>query len=404
MEENDKSQPGVAGKTFRYDLWRGGFDGVLDTGTNTFNLFIAIRYFDAGTGAKSLIAAAPWIGMVLSLALVHYASKTGAKKSICGSIPAIATGFFLVLAALSDKLGIFTTLILLAYLFKSAILPFLTSIYNDNYPSDQRGELFSRPLQMTVGVSVCFGFLASHALDLSLDYYVYIYLFLGFCGFGKAFAIFSLPSKNIEKGYENPFGNLKYLFKDRLFGYVLLTWFIMGFANLWIQPLRVDYVTSSQWGIEGSATLVNLIVNIIPHTMLLLFLPFWGRLFDRVNFIVLRICLNILFASGIALFFLTKDPVIIGIGSGLIGVAFSGGSIAWNLWVTKFAPPGKATAYMSVHVFLTGIRGTVGPALGFWTVGKIGPRAIGFISAGMMAIATLMLIPEIKHGKIDKKS
>jgi hypothetical protein len=404
MEENDKSQPGVAGKTFRYDLWRGGFDGVLDTGTNTFNLFIAIRYFDAGTGAKSLIAAAPWIGMVLSLALVHYASKTGAKKSNCGSIPAIATGFFLVLAALSDKLGIFTALILLAYLFKSAILPFLTSIYNDNYPSDQRGELFSRPLQMTVGVSVCFGFLASHALDLSLDYYVYIYLFLGFCGFGKAFAIFSLPSQNIEKGYENPFGNLKYLFKDRLFGYVLLTWFIMGFANLWIQPLRVDYVTSSQWGIEGSATLVNLIVNIIPHTMLLLFLPFWGKLFDRVNFIVLRICLNILFASGIALFFLTKDPVIIGIGSGLIGVAFSGGSIAWNLWVTKFAPLGKATAYMSVHVFLTGIRGTIGPALGFWTVGKIGPRAIGFISAGMMILATLMLVPEIKHGKIDKKS
>ncbi len=404
MEENDKSQPGVAEKTFRYDLWRGGFDGVLDTGTNTFNLFIAIRYFDAGSGEKSLIAAAPWIGMVLSLVLVHYASKTGAKKSICGSLPAVATGIFLILAALADRLSIFAVLILIAYIFKSAILPFLTSIYNDNYPSDQRGELFSKPLQMTVGISVLFGFLASQALDLSLDNYVYIYLFLGLCGLGKAFAIFSIPSKNIEKGYENPFGNLKYIFKDRLFGYVLLTWFIMGFANLWIQPLRVDYVTSREWGIEGSATLVNLIVNIIPHTLLLLFLPFWGKLFDKVNFITLRIFLNILFASGIALFFSTKDPVIIGIGSGLIGVAFSGGSIAWNLWITKFAPPGKATAYMSVHVFLTGIRGTVGPALGFWTVGKIGPRAIGFISAGMMIIATLMLIPEIKHGKIDKES
>ena len=404
MEENDKSQLGVARKTFRYDLWRGGFDGVLDTGTHTFNLFIAISYFDASSSEKSLIAAAPWIGMVLSLVLVHYASKTGAKKSLCGSIPALATGVFLVLAALANKIGVFITLILLAYILKAAILPFLTSIYNDNYPSDQRGTLFSKPLQMTVGVSVCFGFIASYALDLSLDNYVYIYLFLGLCGIGKAFAIFSIPTKNIEKGYENPFGNLKYIFKDRLFGYVLLTWFIMGFANLWIQPLRVDYVTSSEWGIEGSASLVNLIINIIPHSMLLLFLPLWGKLFDRINFITLRIFLNILFASGIALFFSTKDPVIIGIGSGLIGVAFSGGSIAWNLWVTKFSPPGKATAYMSVHVFLTGIRGTVGPALGFWTVGKIGPRAIGFISAGMMAIATLMLIPEIKHGKINEKS
>ena len=89
-------------------------------------------------------------------------------------------------------------------------------------------------------------------------------------------------------------------------------------------------------------------------------------------------------------------------GSALIGIAFSGGSIAWNLWVTKFAPPGKATAYMSVHVFLTGVRGTIGPMLGFWTAGKVGPRAIGFISAGMMVIATLMLIPEINRGKVRK--
>ena len=208
--------------------------------------------------------------------------------------------------------------------------------------------------------------------------------------------------KIIERESKNPFSNLKYLFKDKLFGYVLFTWFIMGFANLWVQPLRIDYLTSSQWGIEGSATLVNLIVNIIPHIMFLLFLPFWGKLFDKINFITLRICLNILFACGIALFFSTNNPIIIAIGSGLIGIAFSGGSIAWNLWVTKFAPPRKATAYMSVHVFLTGIRGMFGPALGFWTVEKIGPRSIGIVSAILMCLATLMLIPVIKYGKSKK--
>ena len=303
MEEKENSKESVTGKTFRFDLWRGGFDGILDTGTNTFNLFIAIRYFDAGIQEKSLIASAPWIGMIFSIVLVHLASKTGAKKSLCASIPAIGTGVFLILSAISDRLGVFTALVILAYLFKSAILPFLTSIYNDNYPSDQRGVLFSKPLQMTVGISVVFGFIASQLLDKSLDNYIYIYIFLGFCGLGKAFSIFSMPTQTIEKGYVNPFGNLKYLITDRLFGYVLITWFIMGFANLWVQPLRVDYLTSSQWGIEGSASLVNLIVNIIPNTFLLIFLPFWGKLFDKVNFITLRICLNILFASGIALFF-----------------------------------------------------------------------------------------------------
>ena len=85
-------------------------------------------------------------------------------------------------------------------------------------------------------------------------------------------------------------------------------------------------------------------------------------------------------------------------GSALIGAAFAGGSIAWNLWVTKYAPSGKTGAYMSVHVCLTGIRGTIGPILGYWTVNLIGAQKIGVLSFAMMILATLMLIPEIKHG------
>jgi zinc transporter ZupT len=54
---------------------------------------------------------------------------------------------------------------------------------------------------------------------------------------------------------------------------------------------------------------------------------------------------------------------------------------------------------MSVHVFLTGVRGTLGPLVGFWTVQHIGAPAIGMVSFAMMMLATLMLIPEIKHGR-----
>lgn len=54
---------------------------------------------------------------------------------------------------------------------------------------------------------------------------------------------------------------------------------------------------------------------------------------------------------------------------------------------------------MSVHVALTGIRGTIGPIIGFWAVGQIGPTNIGLVSFAMMILATVMLIPEIKHGK-----
>tara|TARA_B100001105_G_C22044481_1_gene295495 strand:+ start:85 stop:441 length:357 start_codon:yes stop_codon:yes gene_type:complete len=109
--------------------------------------------------------------------------------------------------------------------------------------------------------------------------------------------------------------------------------------------------------------------------------------------------LNVLFGTGIALFFISKNLLIIGIGSALIGLAFAGGSIAWALWVTKYAPPGKVSAYMSVHVCLTGIRGTIGPIIGYWAAAKVGVTMTGWISCGLMVLATAMLLPEIKHGR-----
>jgi len=173
----------------------------------------------------------------------------------------------------------------------------------------------------------------------------------------------------------------------------------MGFANLWTLPLRVDYVTSTEWGIEGSAVFVAMIITVIPETLRMFFIPFWARLFDKMNFVVLRMILNLAFGGGVLLFFITPNPWVISAGSALIGIAFAGGSIAWNLWVIKYAPPGKTGAYMSVHVCLTGIRGTLGPLIGYWTVGLIGARYIGMVSCAMMLLATLMLIPEIKHGR-----
>jgi predicted MFS family arabinose efflux permease len=173
----------------------------------------------------------------------------------------------------------------------------------------------------------------------------------------------------------------------------------MGFANLWVLPLRVDYLTSSAYGIEGSALFVATLITIIPDFMRAFSAPLLAKLFDRINFVVLRMILNVIFALGVGLFFLTKDPYIFGLAAALIGIAFGGGTVAWGLWVTKYAPPGKVGAYMSVHVFLTGIRGTLGPLIGFWTVQHIGPSAIGMVSFAMMITATLMLIPEIKHGR-----
>lgn len=399
LEKSSAPDIGVTRKTFHCDLVRGFFRGMLTTGTQTFALFIAIRYFDAGYLSKSLIGSAPFIGMFLSLVLVHYAARTGLKKSLLGAIPSAICGVCLLWASQAHSLWAFSVLVAAAFIALSSLTPFLTSIYSDNYPPGQRGVFFSKSLMLTVAVSATFGFLASLLLDFDIKYFRLVFILLGIAAMIKAWAIFSMPTGTIEPNtHDHPLGNLKFVIKDRAFGYVLMTWFIMGFANLWVLPLRVDYVTSSSYGIQGSAMFVAIIITVIPDTMRLIFIPLWARLFDKMNFIVLRMILNTLFGLGIALFFFTRDPVIIAAGSALIGIAFAGGSIAWNLWVTKYAPPGKVAAYMSVHVGLTGIRGAIGPMIGFWAVGHIGPINIGLISLALMVVATAMLITEIGHG------
>lgn len=390
----------IVRRTYHCDLWRGGFEGLLATGSQTFCLFIAIRYFHAGETTKSFIAAAPFMGMFLSLILVHYAGGTGLRKSLWGAMPSLVTGFCLLFAAWSKSVEWFALFIVIAYIGRSALLPFLTDIYGDNYPPDLRGRYFARSLILTVAISAAFGFLGSSLLEFDIEYYTWLFTFLGLCGLAKAFAIYSMPAKIIEENsHRNPLGNLKYVIQDPSFGYVLLTWFIMGFANLWTLPLRVDYVASPAYGVEGSAIFVAMIITVIPDLMRMLFIPFWAKMFDRMNFVALRMVLNLLFAAGVFAFFISKNPWVIGFASALIGLSFAGGSIAWNLWVTRYAPPGKTAAYMSVHVCLTGVRGTLGPMIGYWATSQIGPVNVGLLSAGMMVVASLMLIPEIKHGR-----
>ena len=390
----------LAQETFRWDLLRGLFRGVLVSGIQTFALFIAIRFFKTDLYSKSLIASGPFLGMIFSLLLYHYASTTELKKSVCASMPVFIGGIFLVLSAASDSIWTYTLCVVPAFILLNSIDPFLTSMYNDNYPAYRRGALYSKVVVVMVLTSALSGFLGSLLMDHDPDFYRWILITMGVAGLGCGYALWHFPSGQIEThNHTNPFTNLKIIWEDRSFGYVLLTWFVMGFASLWVLPLRVDYLTSKTYGIEGSALFVATFITIIPELMKAFSAPLLAKLFDRINFIFLRMIINLIFGSGILLFFLTKDPFVIAFGSVLIGIAFGGGAVAWGLWVTKYAPPGKVGAYMSVHVFLTGVRGTLGPLIGFWTVRHIGPAGVGMVSLALMILATIMLIPEFRKGR-----
>ena len=181
-------------------------------------------------------------------------------------------------------------------------------------------------------------------------------------------------------------------------------WMLMGFANLMILPLRVEYLANSKYGVtwQGAALTtaqIALLVGVIPNLARLVMSPIWGRLFDHMNFFVLRIVLNLGFALGMLSFFGGDHVVWLVLGAIIYGISNSGGDVAWSLWVTKFAPPERVADYMSVHTFFTGLRGVLAPVVAFWLVGQFSLAAISWLGAIMIVFATLLLIPEIKFGK-----
>ncbi len=137
-------------------------------------------------------------------------------------------------------------------------------------------------------------------------------------------------------------------------------------------------------------------VSTIPSLTNLVFARFWGRLFDRMNFFVLRIILNSLFVAAIASFFIIGGNAGFVAGGFLFGMANSGGNVAWSLWVTKVAAPELVADYMGVHSFLTGVRGIIAPFLGFYLIEVMTMSALSWWALGSIVVGSLILVPEAR--------
>ena len=144
---------------------------------------------------------------------------------------------------------------------------------------------------------------------------------------------------------------------------------------------------------------IAFLTGVVPNSARLLLSPIWGWLFDRMNFFVLRVMVNLGFAAGILAFFTSESVAGLILGAIVYGISNAGGDVAWGLWVTKFAPPERVADYMSVHTFFTGVRGVLAPLLAFHLVAALGVETLGWVSVVLIVLASLLLVPEFRFGR-----
>lgn len=376
--------------TRRWERVRGTLYGAIRTVHRGIVLVIAIRVFEAGQIEKALLAGSFTFGLLLTPFILHYVNRLAIPVTRAAFYLFVASGISFLLSAVLPGFPAYFLGMLFGLGLTASASPLVTALWRQNIPAELRGRLFSR----VSFLGIIAGFIASLFSAWWIDRSVYSYrpliLFLAAASVIAAYSIRKIPSTPPQRRTDHPLSNLSYLWCDKAFGSVSLAYMLIGLANLATLPLRTEYIALSRYGMEYGSGMIVLIVTIIPELIRMPAVLLWGRIFDTMNFITVRMLMNAFFASSIIFFFIPSLTFQL-IGSVIFGLATGGGEVAWNLWVTKFAPPNRTAEYMSVHTFLTGVRGTVGPILGLYLVVHFNIQYVAWSSVGLILAATAIL-------------
>jgi len=382
-------------KTQRGELWRALFMSPMRAASiSGLFLLIALQYFNAPSGVKALIAAAPFIGLLLSPVLVYSVSWFGVSVTRASSAVLFVSAPCMMFVTLSKSYMSFVIGSVVCILLTAAIPPLVTALWRQNIPTDERGKKFSFISWTSMAAAlVAGGFFAYWLKDISRYRPILFFISIGL--FFASVAAFRIPSQSLKHTNKHPFSAISLLWKDSLFGYICVLWFVLGLANLATLPLRIEFVASGNYGMSYSPALTLVLMQIVPQIANLISMLIWGKLFDKLKFPILRIAINTFFVFSILLFFIPNLACQVA-GSFVFGIATGGGFIAWNLWVTKIAPHDKTADYMSVHTCLCGFRGIIAPFLAYHFLNGLGIYSIAWVCTGLIIIATIMFIPTIK--------
>jgi hypothetical protein len=139
---------------------------------------------------------------------------------------------------------------------------------------------------------------------------------------------------------------------------------LFGAGNLMLIAQMV-VVLSEQLHLSSGVQIA--ILSVVPLATLPLFMPYWARLFDGAHVVVYRARQGwalVIATIIMCLATFTGWLPMLWIGAIMLGAAYAGANLGWNLGHNDFASIGRAQHYMGVHVTLTGVRGAIAPPLG----------------------------------------
>ncbi len=393
--ERDSSPEEVARRTFRWDMIRSSLSGLMDAGWRIFALLVVTRYFDGSSFSKALVPAAFTIGLLSTPIALFYLPRLKLQTAKLCSLNYFLSAILFWIASLgSSSLWLFLGAGTIAAALLAQQMPLLVHIYSTNYPSGLRGKRVAYAISVSIAIAPVFGWFGGQLLEKDLSQFPILFQLMAAACVFSGICIYRVPSAVLQRSPSgNPLTHLSLAWKDKVFGCMLGMWMILGFGNLSTMPLQIEYMTSEDYSIRATNTQIAIATIVIPSVVRIFATSIWGHLFDAFNFFLIRGLTSGIQLAAIVTFFFADTLTGVYLGAVGYGLAMAGGNVNWSLWVTKFAPRGEESEYMTVHSFMTGVRGLAAPFIGFYMLNFISIQSWATVGSLLVGLSIVLLFP-----------
>jgi hypothetical protein len=357
-----------------------------------FTLTIAMTHYRIlDTRSIWLLSAAPFIGHLVAVWATTLTANYR-KKTLIFFFEGISRLAFIAAASIASG-PLFVALMALGMGLNALSVPLVSGMYGSNFTAPVRGWAMGRLQAISVGTTSAVASLTGLLLGFGTEYFVFLLSLLSALSLACSWYNWAWPEPH-RRASDTTSGRgilrdfFQVLLTDRAFVYLEIVWFIIGSATLSLQPMRVLHL--EQMGYNARAILVATTATTMAAQLLAV--GIWGRVLYRMNFAVYRALISLAFVVGMWLFFYADHYWSICLGSVIWGVGLAGGVLSWRLIATFFTVPSRVPVYMSVHTFLFGLRGLIGPffALKIQETQGVYPVANWAIAAQILSALLLM--------------
>lgn len=339
-------------------------------------------------------------------------------------IMALISRSFLFIIPLSNSPAFFVFCIAAMSYLDSLIKPSWNTVFKHNYSDSKRSTLYSYSSSLYTIIVLIIGTLLGYLLDI--NYKLYLILF-PLAGLFDVLSYISLarmmklgqrlgqipkgPGKTrlsprlIKDIIVMPVRNMLRIFRvNREFLRFEMYFFLYGVALMIGSPAIPIYLVEE---LELSYSPISVAKGLVFYTATILFTPLMGRLHGSGN--PTKFCgylfLFLLFYP-LSMMGIKYVPQVTGLISQdamlyltyfMLGILMSGITMSWNLSTIYYAPHFEAANYQSVHITLTGVRGSFSPFIGYLILKYVSIEATFAVSSMIFLLAGVLMLRESRR-------